>query len=321
MKKSISQGFILFFLFLLASLTSCVTSQSWVPVKGNGESEEKNYTVTDFHGIDVSGGFDVVLVQGPSDGLTLTAQKNLFEHITVKVDQGILKIYTENNIMATRPLKARITFRSIDNLKVSGGGDVTSETTIEVPDLDVSISGGGDYSTFVNTGKLNFHISGGGDAEINGSIKTYNVDLSGGGDIHSEIASGTVNCRISGGGDMTLLNKEKGTEADIDISGGGDLKVDMNMERLKISVSGGGDATLAGQASELELTINGGGDVFAADLAAGVVTFQVSGGSDVHVNASREITGHISGGGNVYYSGGAEKIDVDARGGSEIHKQ
>jgi len=42
-----------------------------------------------------------------------------------------------------------------------------------------------------------------------------------------------------------------------------------------------------------------------------------AGGSDLHVNASQELSGNISGGGNVYYSGNPEKLDIMARGGSK----
>jgi hypothetical protein len=308
-------------LVLFVMLSSCISSQSFLPVKGSGASLDKNFSVSDFHGIEVSGGFDVTLVQGNTENLILTAQENLFEHITVKVDQGILKIYTENNIMATQPLKARIMYKSIDKIRVSGGGDVKSETPVNVPNLGMDISGGGDLSAVINTDELECRISGGGDAKINGNIKRYEFNLSGGGDLTSEVAANSVFFEISGGGDVTLTCSEKVIDTDISISGGGDLTVEMNVEKIKCSVSGGGDATLAGQASQLEITVNGGGDVFAGKFITGSTKFQVSGGSDIHVNVSRELTGNISGGGNVYYSGSPENVTVDAKGGSEIHRQ
>jgi hypothetical protein len=321
MKKTVMTGYALGFLTLFTLLTSCISSQSWVPVKGSGESVDKSYTISDFQGIDVSGGFDVVLVQGNSEAVTLTAQENLFEYITVKVEQGILKIYTENNIMSTRPMKARISFKSIANLRVSGGGDVTAETPINVPEFDLDISGGGDVRSVVNTNQLQGRISGGGDVKIDGSIKNYNFDLSGGGDINSEIGASEVSCRISGGGDLTLKNNEKASLVTIDIGGGGDMDITVNAEKIRCSVSGGGNATLKGQAGESEITVNGGGDVNAGNLATSITTFHASGGSDIYVNASDELTGQISGGGDIYYSGTPEKVNIDAKGGSEIHKQ
>jgi hypothetical protein len=309
-------------LALSAVLTSsCISSQSFLPVKGSGMAIDKNFRVSDFHGIDVSGGFDVVLVQGNSEDLTLTAQENLFDYIIVEVEQGILKIYTENNIMPTRPLKARISFKSIDNLEVSGGGDIICETSVNVPNLGVNISGGGDISSEINTDELTCKISGGGDAKINGSIKIYKLDLSGGGDITSDINATSVFCTVSGGGDVLLKSREKAADANIIISGGGDLAMEMNIEKLRCSISGGGDATLSGQASEFEVTVNGGGDVSASNLSTNITSFHANGGSDIHVNASQELTGYISGGGNVYYSGNPEKFSVDAKGGSEVRKE
>jgi hypothetical protein len=302
MKKSIYFNGALVLLFLFILFSSCISSQSFIPVKGKGASVDKSYSISDFHGIDVSGGFDVALVQGNSEGVILLAQENLFEHITVRVEQGVLKIFTENNIMATQPLKAKITYKSIDNLKVSGGGDVTGETPVNVPMLEVTLSGGGDLTTEINTDELNCNISGGGDVTINGKIKRYELDMSGGGDVQSEITASVVFFEISGGGDVTLKFRDKAADA-------------------SIRLSGGGDATLSGQVSEFDIHVNGGGDVFAGDLLTATTTFQASGGSDLHVNAAKELTGNISGGGNVYYSGSPEIVTIDAKGGSEIRKQ
>ena len=302
-------------------LSSCTYSQSFFPVKGTGMPVDRNFNVTDFKSIDVSGGFDVTLVQGNTESLTLSAQENLYEYITAKVDNGTLKIYTRNNLMATRQMKARIIFKSIDNLKVSGGGDVISETPVNVEALDINISGGGDFSSVINSEELKCHISGGGDAEIGGKTKDFNLDISGGGNLKSEVNASVFSCRIAGGGDLYLRNEDKTAEADLDINGGGDMDVKINAEKLKCTVTGGGDATLYGQASEFELNINGGGDANARNLSTNITTFNVSGGSDIHVNASRELTGHISGGGDVYYNGNPDKISVDARGGSEVHKE
>jgi len=309
------------FIFILMVLTSCTYSQSFVPVRGHGISIDRNFEVSDFHGIDVSGGFDVTLVQGNSESLILTAQENLFDHITVKVDNGTLKIYTRNNIMSTQPMKALITFKSIDNLNVSGGGDVTGKTPINVEELSAYISGGGDFFSIVNSDKMDYNISGGGDAEIKGDIKNYRVNISGGGDLTSKVNATVIDCRITGGGDLSLRSNEKTTDAVVDINGGGDMEMEINTENLKCSVSGGGDATLFGQADEFEIDLNGGGDVNASNLTTKFTSFHVSGGSDVHVNVSQELNGYISGGGDLYYSGNPDKVSVDAKGGSEVHKK
>jgi hypothetical protein len=321
MRKLIPNAGAVVLMVLFALMSSCISSQSFMGVKGSGAAKPKNYSVSSFHAIDVSSGFDVILVQGNSEDLTLTVQENLLEYITVKVDNGILKIFAEKNINPTEAMKARITFKSLDKMTVSGGGDISAETALNVPNLDIHISGGGDITTVINTGELFCNISGGGDAKISGNISKYNLDLTGGGDITSEVNASVLSCKISGGGDVTLKSKEKTSDADVEISGGGDLNLDLNSEKLKCTVSGGGDAILAGQVSDLDLNLNGGGDINARNLKAGTLAFHVSGGSDIHVNVSTSLTGEISGGGNVYYTGNPEKVTVDTRGGSAVRKE
>jgi hypothetical protein len=320
MKKPVSSRSLIFMTILIA-FSLCTYSQSFVSVKGTGSSIDRKINVSDFKAIDVSSGFDVILVQGSSESLTLTAQENLFEYITAKVENGTLRIYTRNNLRPTQPMKARITYEEISNLKVSGGGDVHSETPVNVEALDVNISGGGDFSSVINSEKLKCHVSGGGDTEIEGKTKEYYIDVSGGGDVKSEVNASNISCRIAGGGDLYLRSESKTSEADIDINGGGDMDMKINAEKLKCSVSGGGDALISGQASEFEISINGGGDVDARNMSTDITSFNVSGGSDIHVKVSRELSGYISGGGDVFYSGDPEKISVDARGGSEVHKE
>jgi hypothetical protein len=322
MKKMVPNMAAVILSVLFGLMTSCVSSQSFMTINGSGPSVNKDFKVSNFHGIEVSNGFDVILVQGNSEGLTLNVQENLLEYITVTVDQGILKIYSDKNINATQPMKARITFKDINKLNVSGGGDVTSETPINVQKMDIGMSGGGDVNFNLNSDELKCGISGGGDLKIDGNIKNYNLDLTGGGDVTSVINSAvTVDCRVSGGGDVKITSKGKTSDAKIDISGGGDLTMELNADKLKCSLSGGGDATISGQAGNVNISLNGGGDVNARNLQTGVLDFQVSGGSDIHVNVSKELTGQISGGGNVYYSGNPAKVSVDTRGGSKAERE
>ncbi len=322
MKKIVPNMAAVILTVLFGMMTSCISSQSFMNIKGTGPSITKDFKVSGFHGIDVSHGFDVILVQGNSEGLTLTVQENLLEYITVEVVQGVLKIYSDKNINATQPMKARITFKDINKLNVSGGGDVTSETPVNVQKLDIGMSGGGDVAFNLNADALTCGISGGGDLKIDGNIKNYSLDLSGGGDVTSVInAAAMIDCRVSGGGDVKITGKGKTSDAKIDISGGGDLTMDLNTEKLKCSLSGGGDATITGQAGNVDMNLNGGGDINARNLQAGNFDFQVSGGSDIHVNVSRELTGQISGGGNVYYTGNPSKVSVDTRGGSKVEKE
>ena len=309
------------FILALTAMTSCISSQSFFPVKGNGMAVDKNFKISGFNEIEVSGGFDVILSQGSDEGVVLTAQENLFEFIHVEVAQGVLKIYTDGNIMPTKSMKAEIAFKNINHVDVSGGGDVSATADIKAEDLVFEISGGGDLFTTVNTGNLGCRLNGGGDARINGKSNKVDVNMSGGGDLESLISASVIFCDLSGGGDLTLKCDEEASEVNIDLTGGGDADVSIQAQKVKCSLSGGGNAGFSGKATDLEVTLSGGGDLNASDFETTTATFQANGGSDIHLRVSRELKGNISGGGDVYYYGSPEIVTVDARGGSEVHKQ
>lgn len=306
---------------LISFISSCISSQSFIPVKGSGMATDKTFNVTDFNGIEVSGGFDVILSQGTNESVTLSAQENLFEYIHVEVEQGILKIYTENNLMPTKPLKARVMFKNINNLQVSGGGDVKAETNISAETLEIGMTGGGDIDANIEATNLSCNISGGGDANLNGTSGRLDVNMNGGGNLTSTMNTGNLFCRLSGGGDLFLRSDKEANDIKFELSGGGDADVAVNTSSLTCNLSGGGNASLSGKATQLDLHLNGGGDVKASGMNVASVTFQVSGGSDLHLNVSDELRGNISGGGDIYYSGSPEIVSIDARGGSEVHKE
>ena len=61
MKKKVTLSYLIF-LILFVMFPSCISSQSFIPVKGIGTLRDKDFDVSDFHVINVSNGFDVVLV-------------------------------------------------------------------------------------------------------------------------------------------------------------------------------------------------------------------------------------------------------------------
>lgn len=308
----------LFFAWVLSA--SCASGYNIIPVKGHGPAIERTFNLSDFKMIDVSGGFDVILVQGDREMVVVKAQDNLFEYISVSVVAGELHIATERPIMPTEPIQAIITFVGLEQVNVSGGGDLTAKTRIDVPALRISMSGGGDVQAGFTSNMVRCHLSGGGDARLNGKIESLHVELNGGGDLDSEIESREVDILLSGGGNADLKHTGEADKISFQLNGGGNLRADLKTRLLQFGISGGGDAHLAGEAGDSEMRVNGGGDVFAEKLVTRSTRFQVSGGSDLHVMATGELSGKISGGGNVYLAGDPPVVSIDATGGSKIQK-
>ncbi|MCK4664705.1 MAG: DUF2807 domain-containing protein [Bacteroidales bacterium] len=311
---------ILSFLLIVSSLQFSVLSTNAQLIKGNGNVISKERNVSDFTGIDVSNGFDVVLSQGNTENLTITTDENLHKIITSEVVNGILVIKCEKKIKFTKTLKANITLKEINSIKVSGGGDVKTETKLASDLLKLQISGGGDLRANVDVIELNCAVSGGGDVNLSGIIKTFNSKISGGGDLTSEIISNKIICNISGGGDAKITVNEKTSNAIFNLSGGGELVLKIDANELECTLSSGGDARFSGKATNFTAQISGGGDLKAKELITEKAKIEASGGSDVSIYVTKELNVKASGGGDVYYTGNPEIVNIDTSGGSKVHK-
>ena len=104
------------------------------------------------------------------------------------------------------------------------------------------------------------------------------------------------------------------------LSGGSDLEWDgCAVDKLAVVVSGGSDCEVAGHCNTLVVEASGGSDADLEDLLAGDVSVTASGGSDVSVHALRTISVSASGGSDVYIAGTPQILGWDVSGGSDVH--
>jgi hypothetical protein len=103
----------------------------------------------------------------------------------------------------------------------------------------------------------------------------------------------------SGGSDVMVEGNLRGDKLSMDISGGSDFKGKVDVQELSIDQSGGSDIDITGRASRLNLGSSGGSDFDGYGLMTDVCVIDASGGSDVTISASKEISADASGGSGV----------------------
>ena len=212
----------------------------------NAQSGEKNVQtrqVSGFHGVDVSGGIDLYLSNGPESVAISVSSTEVRDHIVSEVVGGILRIHMESNwsnSMDNVKVKAYVSLNNLKNLEGSGGGDIIFENLIRAEDLDVHLSGGGTLKGKLNVNHLVINQSGGSDVKLSGNVKNLTLNASGGGNLN--------------GFDLVT------DYASIHASGGSATELTVNKE-LRAVVSGGGDITYKGAASVKEIKSSGGGSV------------------------------------------------------------
>ncbi len=214
----------------------------WKKIKGNGNVINSSRTVSSYDKIGVSGSFDVKLISGKEGKLTIEAEENLIEYLLTEVKEGHLKIKWKKgiNIKTSKKILITVPFETIEEVALSGSGDIFSDDLIDANSFKVVLSGAGDFNLKLKVNTLKSAISGSGDINLSGS-------------------SADFECRISGSGDVKAYDLVSAT-ADIHIAGSGGVEVDVT-ENLKVRISGSGNVKYKSNPKKQDVKISGSGSV------------------------------------------------------------
>ncbi|MBX0333721.1 DUF2807 domain-containing protein [Pontibacter sp. HSC-14F20] len=199
-------------IFVMALLLSSLTAmaQDRRNLKGEGEPVSQNRTVSGFKGIDVSGGFSVELTQSGKEGVRIEAQENLLNSIQTEVKDGVLHIYTSDNISTNKGLKAYISIKELNMIDISGGVKVTSNSTFKSDAFKMDLSGGSKVELTINTKKLTADMSGASKVMLSGRADEMRMDMSGASKVDaSGLEAKDVYLEASGASNVKVFAKNK----------------------------------------------------------------------------------------------------------------
>jgi hypothetical protein len=221
---------LLVILALALGTFGCVSVGDWSSrtVKGSGVVTTEVRKVSDFNSVDLAGIGYLVVEFGDEELLTIEAEDNFMEHIQTTVNGQELNIKFQDNItyQPTETIKFYLTVVELDELKVSGLGDVELPE-IEATEFSIEISGGGDVDIDRLDAKLfEVNVDGLGNLNIDGGVVVRQV------------------ISINGGGNYKARRLES-QDTDIDISGLGKATVRVD-DTLSVSISGGGNVEYYG---------------------------------------------------------------------------
>ncbi len=223
--KSILYFIILYFTLMalmLAGLPGCGDTTSAGCKEGSGEIISKSKQNDNFHSIDLKANGNVVISQGTQFYVQLETDDNLMNNVVFSVSSNTLSIDSDRDICPTK-LEVNITAPDFKSLSISGSGNITKETGLQLQDLELSISGSG------------------------------NINL-------DSLAAGNLSSTISGSGD--IRPKGLGNSADILISGSGNFSgTDFQVKVATATISGSGNIEV-NASDTLTVNITGSGSVF-----------------------------------------------------------
>jgi len=178
----------------------------------------------DFTGIGFGVAGTLILEQGNNFSVVLEGDEDYLEEIETTV-RGDILVITHDRWMSfgNKRVTVYVTMPEIEELNVSGSGNIIAEKSLKADDLDMSISGSG-------------HIK------------------------LSELTAESIDCSISGSGSMKL--KGSAEEGELSISGSGKFGGDeFRLETLDVSISGSGTCYTSVEES-LDARVSGSGDIY-----------------------------------------------------------
>ncbi|MCT4628282.1 head GIN domain-containing protein [Winogradskyella sp.] len=221
-------------------MLSCNFSVGFGPgIDGNRNVVTQERSISDdFESIKVSQGLDLYITQGNVVTLSVEADENLHDIIMTDVDNGVLTIYTTENIRKAASRKINLSISNISAIKATSGSDVFSTNTIEVDDLELNTTSGADMKLDVKTKTLNAHSTSGSDIKLSGTTKTLIAEATSGSDIKaSDLKAETSNVKATSGADISVnTSKELTAKA----TSGGDIRYSGNPKSVNKSDSSSG---------------------------------------------------------------------------------
>jgi hypothetical protein len=191
-----------------------------------GQTVKESRDVSGFTGVALAFSGNVYVTQGNQFKVEIEADKGVMDVLLTELHGDVLVFKTKNGVWRNLgQVKAYVTMPEINELSVSGSGDMICESAVSTNEIGLSVSGSGSL-------KLN-----------NLSAREVDADVTGSGDI--------------------LINGRPAANSELDarITGSGNIKADgYPVEEVSVQITGSGSAAV-NAVKELETTITGSGSV------------------------------------------------------------
>jgi hypothetical protein len=194
-------------------------------VRGSGILAEESRPIRDFTEIEFAALGNLQIEFGARPSLTIEAEDNFQPlYITeVRGDTLVIDLEDGTTILPTEPIVIKLTVVDLEELSVSGAGDVDLAET-ESDRFRLYISGAGNVNVDGLTAeRLDISISGAGDMRIDGgTVEDHDISISGAGNYDArDLESDQVDIQLSGLGSATVWATEG---LDVSISGAGSVR-------------------------------------------------------------------------------------------------
>src|SRR3989338_2876527 len=213
------------------------------PVKGSGNVVSETREIGPFSKLEISGIFDVYILQGDKESVRVEADDNLLEFIRTELSGDKLSLFSDCNVSIKKSTKMNVyvTVKDLKSINSHGIGDVKAQNALKGSDLSVENSAVGDLDLQLDYQSFDIHYTGVGDVRLTSKVDKVEIDCTGVGDIDAyELIAHSMELEHSGVGNTKVYANES---IHVDFSGVGEVHYKGNPKHKDIEKHGIGSVT------------------------------------------------------------------------------
>lgn len=224
--------------------SSCKYDVDWGDgIDGTGNVTVEKREINDvFTKVKVNRGLEVIITQSEGSKLEVEADKNLLEHISTTVKDGVLIITSDENIESAETLIVRVQMPVIEVLTATSGSTISVNTTLKGKNIRLDSSSGSQIDAILEYDEVRSTSSSGSSITLSGIALKLFTDASSGSDITAEsLEANTVKSEASSGS-TTSVNALQ--ELTVSASSGASIKSVSKPAIINKDESSGGSVSI-----------------------------------------------------------------------------
>ena len=232
----------------LVTLCFCLPGIFLLAQKTYNDPNVEKRTTGSFHGIEVGTGVELMLSEGSTEEIAVSASKPEFrDKLVTEVKNGILKIHYESQVGAinrtreNKNLKAYVSYKTLDILNANTGAEVKINGILKSASLDMEVNTGALVNGEVNVTTLKLKQNTGSKVTLTGKADKLEVEGDTGSKFKGDDLS-TSSClaKVSTGAQVSV-RAEKELEAKANT--GGNVRYKGNATQVDIKTNTGGSVS------------------------------------------------------------------------------
>ncbi len=192
-----------FLLILVLCTTTSLFAQE--KVKGNREPSTVITDVDPFDIIDISGDYEVSIVEGVAPQVEITTDSNLHEHLDISIIEGRLSISSDVRIRSKKEMIIRVMFPvGLQKILASEKAEISSITSLKFDKITIEAKDNAKFFITADVDSLNLILNGNSKSEFNLTGTKADISLGDKADIKALIKYSDLNLTMDGRTDAKI---------------------------------------------------------------------------------------------------------------------